>query len=165
MSDTPIVRPTVRVLVIDERDAVLLFRHEGAFSAGDMQGLALWAPPGGGLKEDESYEAAAARELWEETGLEDAVIGPCVWLRDSVFTWDGRVYDARERYHVCRAPSFEVDTANQEEAERRVMTAHRWWRAEEIEASSELFVPRDLALLLLLLLRGEYPDAPVVVGL
>ncbi len=165
MSDTPIVRPTVRVLVIDERDAVLLFRHEGVFSAGDMQGLALWAPPGGGLKQGESHEEAAAREVWEETALEDAVIGPCVWLRDIVFTWGGHVYDARERYHVCRASSFEVDTANQEEAERREITAHRWWRAGEIEAAAEVFVPRDLAGLLPPLLRGEYPDEPIVVGL
>ena len=164
-SEPPTLRPTVRVVLIDDQDRLLLFRHEGVFTAGDVSGLVLWAPPGGGLMEGETHEAAARRELWEETGLMDAVIGPCVWLRDLVFSWDGRLYDAHERYHVCRVASFEVDISNQEETELREMTAHRWWSLSDIKASAELFVPRDLARLLAPILRGEYPEQPIEVGL
>ena len=66
MSELPILRPTVRVLLIDDHERLLLFRYEGIFVVGDVRSLALWVPPGGGLREDETHETAAIRELWEE---------------------------------------------------------------------------------------------------
>jgi 8-oxo-dGTP pyrophosphatase MutT (NUDIX family) len=56
-------RPTVRVLLIDPEDRVLLVRSL------DEQGLGFWFPPGGGVDAGESLEDAAVRELAVETGL------------------------------------------------------------------------------------------------
>lgn len=161
----PVIRPAVRVLLIDESHRVLMFRHEGAFRVEETEGTSLWAPPGGGVEADESYEEAAIRELTEETGLEASAIGACVWIRQVIFTWNDRQYDSRERFYVCRVANFGVDTSGQEEHERREMTGYRWWTVEEIEASDEIFVPRDLAELLPPLLRGEYPDEPLRIGI
>lgn len=161
----PIIRPAARVLVLDDSDRLLLFRHEGAFQTGDFAGTSLWAPPGGGLETGESHEQAAMRELWEETGLRNAQIGPCVWLRDAVFTWEGIEYDSHECYYVCRVPNFTVDTTNLEPHERVEMTEYRWWSYSEIAASLEIFVPRDLVTLVLPLLQGEYPDEPFRIGI
>ncbi|MGD8405863.1 MAG: NUDIX domain-containing protein [Anaerolineales bacterium] len=65
------IRPTVRLLVFDDQKRILLFHihdhrplHE-AFP--DM--IVYWNTPGGGVEENESYEQAALRELWEETGI------------------------------------------------------------------------------------------------
>jgi 8-oxo-dGTP pyrophosphatase MutT (NUDIX family) len=149
------------VLLLDESDRILLFRHEGVFRVGNTAGEALWAPPGGGLEDGETHEAAAHRELWEETGLKDAELGACVWLRDLVFTWNGIEFDSRERYFVCRTRAFDVDVSNQAAQERLEMTAFRWWTREEIAVSEDLFVPRDLANLLSPILLDEYPDEPL----
>jgi 8-oxo-dGTP pyrophosphatase MutT (NUDIX family) len=162
----PIIRPAVRVILIDESQRVLMFRHQGNFRSGEQVGNSLWALPGGGLEDGEEYEAAAKRELWEETGLIDADIGPCVWLRDHIFEWNEAVFDARERYHVSRTSHFEVDITNQSEEELKEMTDYRWWSLAEMSAAtSEIFVPNNLAELLLPILRDEYPDEPLRIGI
>ena len=60
LRDKLIDRPTARLIVLNERDQVLLLRLEG-------ESETFWMPPGGGLKAGESYEQAARRELREET--------------------------------------------------------------------------------------------------
>lgn len=66
MSDAPRLRHAVRVLLLDERDRVLLFRGEEPDT-----GRAFWFPAGGGLEEGEDVQSAAVREVTEETGLAD----------------------------------------------------------------------------------------------
>ena len=65
-------RRAVRAGVLDARERVLLVR----FSFPD--GTELWATPGGGVEGDEDDAGALRRELAEEVGLGEAVIGPCL---------------------------------------------------------------------------------------
>ena len=126
----------------------------------------IWATPGGALEGDETPERAAIRELKEEVGLLVDAVGPCVWLRRHLFRWRGDVYDVRESFFVCRIDGYEVgDHVNEDELEREWVMGHRWWSLSEITASSEAFVPRNLAELLIPILRDEYPDEPFEVGI
>ncbi|MBO0838994.1 MAG: NUDIX domain-containing protein, partial [Actinobacteria bacterium] len=71
--DSPVERPAARVLLVDPADRVLLIR----FVDGET-GYEWWATPGGGLLDQEGHEEAALREVFEETGLRDLSLGPCV---------------------------------------------------------------------------------------
>ena len=62
------IRTAVRGLVIDDDDHVLMVRL--VFPHG-----AYWVLPGGGIDEGEDVLDALRRELREETGLADPVIG------------------------------------------------------------------------------------------
>ena len=69
----PRFRPTARLILLDPADRVLLFSAEDPRSR-------VWFTPGGGVHRGESLEAAAVRELAEETGhvRTEAEIGPLV---------------------------------------------------------------------------------------
>jgi 8-oxo-dGTP pyrophosphatase MutT (NUDIX family) len=159
LPEEPEIRPAARILLIDERDRLLLFRAVPQV----FNGEAFWFPPGGGLLAGETHEQAALRELREETGLE-APLGPCVWTRRHVFRFKGAWYDQRERYYVVRVPVSEISTDGWEDLEREMIDRGRWWSLAEIQASSETFVPRRLGELLPPILADGYPAEPFDVG-
>lgn len=153
-----VVRPAARVLLFDAAGRLLLIRAEG------LPVAPLWLTPGGGLKPGESYEAGALRELFEETGLSGAGLGPCVWRRSHVFEWQGRRIEQRERYFVVRVDELTPTMAHFEEGEDAFLKEHRWWTVEEIGRSDHYFVPRMLAHLLPPILAGKYPPEPFDAG-
>ena len=63
--------------IVEDQDRVLLVRHvvPGRYD--------FWVAPGGGVKDEESYEEATTREVWEETGLKIKV-GRLLYIEDLV---------------------------------------------------------------------------------
>jgi len=153
----PAPRPAVRAVVLDADDRILLTRFENPVTH-----AVWWATAGGGVDEGESEEAALRRELREEAGLADVEIGPVVWTRESVFAWDRRLLHQRERIHLVRVDAHEPKPTIDVAAEG--VTDVRWWSLDELAASDERLVPRDLAPRLRELLRDGPPREPVEVG-
>lgn len=147
MSDAETVLPdrlTSRWLILDGQGRVLLFRF--VYSDGPIAGATFWATPGGAVDTGESYEDAARRELFEETGLRVADVGPQVARRVVSFRLpDGRMSRVDQRFFLLRAEPFDVSPAEWTEEERRVLVEHRWWSAADIRGAAETIWPQDLA--------------------
>ena len=152
------LRPAARAVVLDPSDRILLVRF-------DWPDKTVWAPPGGGLDGEETYESAIIRELAEEVGLRDFDLGPTIWTREHWFTgmagWGGQA----ERVFLVRTSAFEpVPGWNTEQLAAEGIGAMRWWTLPELELSRELFAPRRLPALLRDLLERGVRGEPVDVG-
>jgi 8-oxo-dGTP pyrophosphatase MutT (NUDIX family) len=165
MAEVPPVRPAARVLVLDPAGRVLLFGARLADLATPPGPVLYWYTPGGQIEPGESMRQAAARELGEEIGLlvDPAALEGPVWLRRAIAPLLGVPMDHRETYFALRDVVHEVDVSGQTAVEAYEDQPHRWWSAEEIRRSDEIFVPAELADALQQLLTGPWPGAPRIV--
>src|SRR5262245_11599415 len=100
-------RPSARILVIDPSDRVLLFRF--VFKSGALAGQDYWATPGGALDSGETFEEAARRELFEETGIEVAAVGDVVAEKEFILqSPNGGQVMAEERFFLVRVTGQEL---------------------------------------------------------
>ena len=152
-------RRAARVLLVDEHDQVLLLS-----SWLESRECIIWLAPGGALEEGETYEEAARRECWEETGLQPGTRLPHVWVREHEWMWGHRQVHTVEHYYFEQVEHFEPEAQGLEEYEEELFRGYRWWTVDEMNDCDELLVPRDLAELLRPLLRGEIPKMPIEVG-
>ncbi|MFQ6326756.1 NUDIX hydrolase [Nocardia sp. CWNU-33] len=155
--DEPVLRTSVRLLLLDEADRLLMFS-----SIDDSDGHTFWFPAGGGREEGETLAQTAAREAHEETGLTELALGPEVWRRRAIGSWGGTTYDCQEHYFLARVGSFDIDTAGFTEDERTSITGHRWWTQDELNATGDRLVPGNLRSLLAALLVSGPPEAPII---
>ena len=144
-------RRAVRALVLDGTGRTLLVRWPRP------GGSAFWIAPGGGVEPGESDEDALRRELVEELGLRGVAFGPWIWTRSFSFRWLDDWWRQTERYAVLRADERDVHTGEE-------FDNARWWTADEIAASDELFAPARLAELLRELNANGEPRGLVDVG-
>jgi len=159
------IRPTVRLLVFDDQLRLLLFHihdrrpvHEG------LPNMAVyWNTPGGEVEANETYEQAAKRELWEETGINIVTVGPCVWHYQRVLLGDSWRVQLQERFFVVSIPTSTVSMINMLPDELTTHQAYHWWTCQELLASSEAFQPMQLPQLVQPLFDGILPSEPIAI--
>lgn len=132
------IRRAARLIVLDPQGRVLLFR----FDVADRPPF--WVTAGGECEEGESFEEAARRELYEETGIR-AAPGPQIARTTPEFiTVEGEPIQADERYFLVRVATSAIETSGHTELERQVMTQHRWFGCHELGDWPEAIFPETL---------------------
>ncbi len=159
------IRASARLVILDPADRVLLFQVEGPIGRDPARPdrRLFWMTPGGGVEPGEDFQATAARELVEETGI-SAPIGPLLAerRREVVLGRAGGLVPGmvHEQYFLVRAPVAAIDCSGWLDYEREDIRDHRWWTLAELGATPELVVPKGLHGLLAAL-PGGLPAEPV----
>ena len=145
--------------MIDPRTRLLLFRFDNGRDG------ASWLTPGGGIHRGETIEAAAVRELAEETGyvVAEADLGPVIATRGGIWRADrsGRLVFGADTFFLVRVAHSAVSTDGHEELERSIITGHRWWTVGELRSTRERVSPPGVADLVASLLADGVPARPV----
>jgi 8-oxo-dGTP pyrophosphatase MutT (NUDIX family) len=150
-------RRAARVLLLDERDRLLLFR--GVDPA--TPGATWWFTPGGGLEPGEELHDAATRELAEETGLHDVEVGPVVAYGTVSFSFRGQRFEQDQWFLLARTTRTDVDSSGAGTEEHALLLEARWWTSAELRCTSETVYPLGLAGFLERLLAEGPPVTPV----
>jgi 8-oxo-dGTP pyrophosphatase MutT (NUDIX family) len=141
-SKAEIDRLAARVFLVDPEGSVLLLRGR---DPNRPEAGWWWLTPGGGIDDGETAEAAARREVREETGLVIDDVGQVVFRRTVQFDFEGLRYNQREQFFCVRCDRFAVDRSGWTDVERRSMAEHRWWTYEELATTRETVYPEQVA--------------------
>ncbi len=143
-------RKVARVLLLNDKDEVLLVRHTVDMAApnpDDIHAKNYWLPPGGGLEPNESFEEGARRELMEETGIEIACVEQRLLTRDFESIYDGKPVLIETQIFFARTGGRSSPKHNNVMLDEAIAEV-KWWPISEINSSSESFFPAMIADLL-----------------
>ena len=142
MSTTPAalrLRRAARIIVLDPDTRTLMFRY-------NVPGRPpFWVTAGGECEQGESFDDAARRELFEETGIIADPGREIARLTPEFVTVEGEPVKADERFYIIRVDEARIDTSRHTALEQALMTQHRWFTLAELDDWPEPVFPADLA--------------------
>jgi len=148
-------RDASRVLILDAYDRLLLIKIRDPDRRIVVAGRTAprdeyWITVGGGLEGDESYEAAARREIFEEVGIVDVVLGPVLWDRLFRIELDREPLVGTERYFVAWSATTDISFAHITDEEQTQFVEHRWWTYDALadDRRTDVAYPDELVELL-----------------
>jgi 8-oxo-dGTP pyrophosphatase MutT (NUDIX family) len=153
-----IERRAARVVLVADGHVLL----QQGFDPGRPGDGPWWLTPGGGLKDGESIEDGAVREVFEETGLRlsSEQLGPVIATRVCFFEFEHRQFRQSESFFAVGVERFTPQHHGWDEVEQRALLDHRWWSVDELRATDETVYPSQLADVVQAILDGAL-DGPI----
>ena len=129
--------------MINVRGEMLFVKHEDSIAADPNEPgrLAYWVPPGGGLNEGETFEEAAVREIFEETGLRVSGKAQQIYTLEKPLRYGTELRLMHAQYYLFPYDG-ECEVAPCDAGEN--ITDVRWWTLEDFGMSPEVFVPEGI---------------------
>ncbi|MGV8995320.1 MAG: NUDIX hydrolase [Parvibaculaceae bacterium] len=140
-------RKTARALLFDKDGRLLLVKmHDPDVAGADgvVEPRAYWVTIGGEIDEGETIEAAALREIEEETGLTGITLGPAVWYAEHVLNVKGTPRLFQETFVVAHTTEVDLSREGWTDEEAHVIQHLKWWDIDELFASRDIFFPSSL---------------------
>lgn len=134
-------RQAARVLVFNSDQQLLLINGVDPVQ---RSAPPWWEVPGGGIDPGEASIDAVRRELWEEAGIADANIGPCLWTQEVSYTFAGIKFHQNEFIHVAHFDGEPSPPAGLEALERLAFGEQRWWDIDQLRATPQRTIPYRL---------------------
>ena len=151
-------RNAARVVLLDNKMRIFLVNAEDPI---DPFKKPWWEIPGGGIGRGEDSAAAAARELYEETGIDSIQMGPVIWTQHVQFTFGGYYFDSYEKIHVAWGEGGEYRPQHLEALEAAAFLGARWWEVSELLQSEEPVLPTLLREHITPIISGDLPEEPI----
>lgn len=169
MSSLPLPHHSVRILLINESNEILLMSADdpSTTSADGTYRGRFWFLIGGEIEPQETLEQAAIRELYEETGLiqQDIVLGPVVWYGAFDLVLSGKLRHLKQRFIVAKTKNSDVHLENLTPNEQKVIQKIDWFSLEKIKNCPDIIYPIVLPQYLPDILAGHYPEHPIEIAL
>lgn len=154
-------RKSCRAIILSPANEILLIKIENP--EGSWEG---WITPGGGVDIGENELSALQRELYEELGVQDLLIGERIWMRFHAFPWKGDTVEQHEVFYLVRAYRFEPKPSLLPSTpEFSDLKEFRWWSLGELMETRESLAPSKLPFYLQDLIVNGPPSTPVDVGI
>lgn len=162
----PKTRMCVRALLFDPAGRLLLFRYRNdpnIYTIGHLpETVDYWGTVGGGVEGDEDFETAVRREIAEETGHDNIILGPAVWQRRVDLMFYGNPLHIDETFFVAHTDRNDLSTAGHTQIERKFVADMQWWDMDALEKTSDLIYPQGMQSLVRAIAGGVYPDKTVL---
>jgi len=123
-----ITRQVARALIWTPEQETLLIKVDLPWIPGGV-----WTLPRGGIEEGESPEHCLIREVFEETGLENALIDRKLWQCNIAFQFKEKARASLEQHYLVPTNKFKPDTSNMLDYELKMLMDYKWWTAEAID--------------------------------
>ena len=151
-------RPAARVVLLDREGRIFLINGRDPADQSKPPWLEI---PGGGVDPGEDSAFAVARELYEETGIEDAEIGPVVWTQYVEFDFGGYHFESDEKIHVAWCNGGDWQPKHLEYLEALAFSGADWWSLDDLLACDTPVLPVRLREFLPDLVAGVLPEEPI----
>lgn len=165
----PVIRKSVRVLLLNPEDKLLLMCIEGfdiATSDGKRNDR-FWCTIGGGIETTETLKDAALREIYEETGIsaQEVALGPIVWYGEVDLMLKGELTRLHETFIVAKTKKDNVQLHQPTNDEKAVVKKLAWFSLEDIKSCEDVIFPVLLLQYLPDIILNNYPEQPIEIDL